>query len=82
VREIVQMPLEAVIEIDAARLLPRLLLELWAAGFSVRPVGVRAGRVVDRRAVDADEALCELRFFLRAWARAHGDVAVSVLSAV
>ena len=53
-----------------------------ANGDSVRPVGVRAGRVVDRRAVDAEEALCELRFFLRAWARAHGDVAVSVLSAV
>jgi len=26
--------------------------------------------------------LCELRFFLSAWARAHGDVAVSVLPAV
>jgi hypothetical protein len=82
VRKSVPMPLAVTIEIDAPRLLPRLLLQLWACGFSVRPVGLRAGRVVDRRAVDADEALCELRFFLRAWARAHGDVAVSVRPAV
>ena len=72
------MPMEAVIEIDTPRLLPHLLNRLRAAGFSVRPVGLHAGRVVDRRAADADEALCELRFFLSAWARAHGDVAVSV----
>ena len=72
------MPMEAVIEIDTPRLLPHLLNRLRAAGFSVRPVGLHAGRVVDLRAADADEALCELRFFLSAWARAHGDVAVSV----
>jgi hypothetical protein len=72
------MPLEAVIQIDAARLLPHLLLRLRAAGFSVRPVSLHETRVVSRRAADADETLCELRFFLRAWARAHGDVAVSV----
>ena len=72
------------IEIDAPRLLPRLLIELWAAGFSVRPVGLRTSRVVDRRPADEDEAeaLCELRFFLTAWAKAHGDVAVSVRPAV
>ena len=72
------MPMEAVIEIDTPRLLPHLLNRLRAAGFSVRPVSLHAGRVVDPRAADADEALCELRFFLSAWARAHGDVAVSV----
>ena len=82
-RKIVQMPMEAMIEIDAPRLLPRLLIELRAAGFSVRPVGLRASRVVDRRAdEDEYEALCELRFFLSAWAKAHGDVAVSVRPAV
>ena len=83
-RKIVQMPMEAMIEIDAPRLLPRLLIELRAAGFSVRPVGLRASRVVDRRTADEDEyeALCELRFFLSAWAKAHGDVAVSVRPAV
>jgi hypothetical protein len=74
--------MEVMIEIDEPRLLPRLMYQLWAAGLSVRPVGLRAGRVVDRRAADADEALCELRFFLRAWARAHGGVVVSVYPAV
>ena len=34
------MPLEAVIQIDAARLLPHLLIRLRAAGFSVRPVSL------------------------------------------
>jgi hypothetical protein len=74
--------MEAVIQIDAPRLLPHLLMRLRAAGFSVWPVGLHETRVVDRRAADADEALCELRFFLSAWARAHGDVAVSVRPAV
>ena len=77
-RQIVEMPMEVMIEIDAPRLLPQLLSRLSAAGFSVRPVGSHGCRVVDQRAEDADEALCELRFFLSAWARAHGDVAVSV----
>ncbi len=74
------MPMEAVIQIDTPRLLPHLLNRLRAAGFSVQPVGLHAGRVVDLRAADADvdEALCELRFFLNAWATAHGDVAVTV----
>lgn len=74
------MPMEAVIQIDTPRLLPHLLNRLRAAGFSVLPVGLHAGRVVDQRAADADadDALYELRFFVNAWARAHGDVAVSV----
>jgi len=76
------MPLEAVIQLDAPRLLPHLLLRLRAAGFLVRPVSLHETRVVDRRVTDADEALCELRFFLSAWARAHGNVAVSVRPAV
>ena len=70
------------IQIDTPRLLPHLLNRLRAAGFSVRPVGLHAGRVVDHHSADADEALCVLRFFLTAWARAHGDVAVSVRRAV
>ncbi len=76
------MTLEAVIQIDAARLLPHLVLQLRAAGFSVRPISLHETGVVSRPAADADEALCELRFFVRAWARAHGDVAVSVRPAV
>ena len=76
------MRMEAVIQIDEPRLLPHLLIRLWAAGFSVRPISLHTSRVVDRRAADPYEALCELRFFLSAWARAHGDVAISVLPAV
>ena len=72
------MALEAMIEIDEPQLLPHLLIRLRAAGFSVQPLSLRTGRVVDRRGADAEEALCELRFFLSAWARAHGDVAVCV----
>jgi hypothetical protein len=68
----------AVIQIDEPRLLPHLLMRLRAVGFSVRRVSLHEGRVVDRAAADEDEALCELRFFLSAWARAHDDVAVSV----
>ena len=81
-RQIVETPMEMMVEIDAPRLLPHLLSRLSAAGLSVRPVSLRGCRVVDRRAADADEALSELRFFLSAWARAHGDVAVSVRPAV
>lgn len=70
--------MEVMIEIDAPRLLPHLLGRLSAAGLSVQPVSLRGCRVVDRRAAGADEALRELRFFLGAWARAQGDVAVSI----
>jgi hypothetical protein len=70
--------MDVMIEIDAPRLLPQLLSRLSAAGLSVRPVSLRECRVVDPRAADADDALCELRFFLSAWARAQGDVAVSI----
>jgi hypothetical protein len=76
------MHMQAVIQIDAPLLLPHLLTRLMAAGLSARPLGLDAGHVVEWRVADPDEALCELRFFLRAWARAHGDVAVRVLVAV
>ena len=77
-RQIVEMPMEAMIEIDAPRLLPHLVSRLSAGGLSVRPVSLRGCHVVDQRAEDADEALRELRFFLSAWARAQGDVDVSI----
>ena len=77
-RQIVETTMDVMIEIDTPRLLPHLLSRLSAAGLSVRPVSLRGCRVVDQRAEDADEALCELRFFLRAWAIAQGDVAVSI----
>lgn len=77
-RQIVEMPIEVMIEIDAPRLVPQLLSWLSTAGLSVQPVGPCGCRVVDQRAEDADEALRELHFFLSAWAKAQGDVAVSI----
>ena len=66
------------IEIDSPRLLPHLLVRLRAAGLSVQAVGSHEGRVFDPGAEDPDEALCELRFFVAAWARAHGNVGARV----
>jgi hypothetical protein len=70
--------MDVVIQVDAPRLLPLLTNRLRAAGFFVLPVSSHASRIVDSRAEDAAEALCELRFFASAWARAHGDVAVDI----
>jgi hypothetical protein len=69
-------PMSVTIEIDAPRLLPHLLTCLEAGCCSAQAISPRACRVVHRQALSADEALCELRFFVRAWARTHGDVAV------
>lgn len=71
-------PMDMLIEIDSPRLLPQLLVRLRAAGLSARAVSPHAGRVSDPSAYDEDEALCELRFFVAAWARAHGNVGARV----
>jgi len=66
------------IEIDAPQLLPHLLTRLEDGGCSVEPIGSRACRVVHEQAANAKIGLCELTFFVRAWAGCHGGVAVSL----
>jgi len=70
------------IEISAPRLLPQLLAGLRAAGCLTQRISSNACRVFHAPADDRDVALCELRFYVRAWALRHGDVAVSVSSDV
>jgi len=66
------------IEIDTPHLLPQLLDRLQADGCSVEAINSHACRVVYRDALDADEAVKELRFFVRAWAGGQTGVNVSV----
>ena len=68
------------VTIDRPRLLPQLLAGLNAAGCLTQRISSHAFRVVPAPDVDRDAALCELRFYVRAWALRHGDVAVSVSS--
>ena len=68
------------VTIDRPRLLPELLAGLRAAGCLTQPIGSYACRVVPPADADRDAALRELRFYVRAWALRHGDVAVSVSS--
>ena len=70
------------IEIAAPRLLPQLLSGLRAAGCLTQRISSHACRVVPAPDIDLDTAVCELRFYVRAWALRHGDVAVSVSSDV
>jgi hypothetical protein len=71
-------PMSVTIEIDAPQLLPNLLTRLEAGGCAAQPIGSRACRVVHTQAADTKHALCELSFFVRAWAGCHGGVAVSL----
>ena len=72
-------PMSVTIEIDAPQLLPHLLTRLEAGGCSAQADQLpRLSRGPPSRRLSADEALCELRFFVRAWAGLHGDVAVSL----
>ncbi len=66
------------IEIDTPHLLPQLLDRLQADGCSVEAINSHACRVVHSEAVDTDEAVKELRFFVRAWAGGHNGVTVSL----
>jgi hypothetical protein len=71
-------PMNVIIEIDAPQLLPHLRARLEAGGCSAHAISSHACRVLHQHAVDVDEAMRELRFFVRAWALSHGDVAVSL----
>jgi hypothetical protein len=62
------------IEIDVPDLLPQLLDGLEAAGCSAEVIGAGACRVVHTEALDDNEALTELRFFVRVWAGGHDGV--------
>jgi hypothetical protein len=66
------------IEIDLPHLLPQLMAGLRAGGCSAEPISSRACRVLYAQGIDRNAALCELRFYVRAWAMQHGDVGVSV----
>ena len=67
-----------IIEIDVPRLLPQLVDRLQAADCWVEPISSHACRVVHLQAENLNVALLELRFFAKAWAGAHGDVAVDL----
>jgi hypothetical protein len=66
------------IEIDAPLLLPQLVAGLRAGGCSAELIDARACRVTHGPGAGEDADLCELRFYVRAWARRAGNVAVSV----
>jgi hypothetical protein len=68
--------MSVIIEIDAPHLLPDLVSELEHAECSAVPISPDACSVVDPRAESERHELYELRFFARAWAMSHGDVAV------
>jgi hypothetical protein len=67
-----------IIEIDTQDLLPHLRAELEAGGCSVEPISSHGCRVSNHKTADPEEAFFELCFFVRAWARTHGDVAVQL----
>jgi len=71
-----------IVEIDTPDLLPQLRAELEAYGCSTEPVGSRGCRVRHEQAEDLMEAVSELAFFVRAWARSEGGVAVRLRAAV
>jgi hypothetical protein len=75
------VPLSVIIEIDVPRLLPQLVARLRAADCWAEPISSHACRVVHVQAESLNEAIWELRFFAKAWAQAHGDVAVQLRAA-
>ena len=72
------MPMSVTIEINTPELLPQLLDGLRAGGCSAQLINSHACRVAYAPGVDVNAAVCELRFYVRAWAMRHGDVAVTV----
>ena len=72
------MPRSVIIEIDVPRLLPQLISGLRDADCRAEPISSRACRVVHLHAESLNVAMLELRFFAKAWAGAHGNVAVSL----
>ena len=72
------MPLSVIIEIDVPGLLPQLVAGLRAEDCWAVPISSRACRVVHRQAESVNVAMMELLFFAKAWAGAHGGVAVQL----
>ena len=66
------------IEIDSPQLLPQLVAGLKSGGCSAELIDKHACRVVHPFGDDEKQALCELRFYVRAWALQHGNVAVNL----
>jgi len=65
------------IEIDSPQLLPQLVDGLKSGGCATQLINAHACRVLDPVGIDEHQALCELRFYVRAWALRH-DVTVNV----
>jgi hypothetical protein len=72
------VPLSFIIEIEVPWLLPQLVARLRAVDCSAVPISACACRVVHLHAESKNEAILELRFFAKAWAQAHGNVAVQL----
>jgi len=72
------VPPSVIIEVDVPRLLPQLMAQLRAADCRAEPISSRACRVVHLQAESLNQALLELRFFAKAWAGLHGNVAVDL----
>ena len=64
------------VRIDDPALLPELASQLARNGCVAQPVDDGACRVVHVFAADAEEALQEVIFFVRAWQLAHPNVTV------
>jgi hypothetical protein len=72
------VPPSVIIEIDVPRLLPQLVAGLQDVDCCAEPISSQACRVVHLQAESPNVAMLELRFFAKAWAGAHGDVAVEL----
>ena len=70
--------MSVIIEIDVPSLLPQLVARLRTADCWVVPISSHACRVVHLQAESLNDAMMELCFFAKAWARAHGGVAVQL----
>ena len=66
------------IEIDSPQLLPQLVAGLNSGGCLTELIDKHVCRVVEPVGDDEHQALCELRFYVRAWALKHGNVAVNL----
>jgi len=74
--------MDVIVEIDTPDLLPELRAELEAYGCSTEPAGSRCCSVLHEQAENVMEAVSEVAFFVRAWARSKGGVGVRLRAAV
>ena len=74
--------MDVIVEIDPPDLLPQLRAELEAYGCSTKRVGSRRCGVLHEQADNVMEAVSEIAFFVRAWARSQGGVAVRLQAVV